>query len=200
MDNVDKISGLNVSRETLEEIKGFIQELLKWNKAINLVSKRTISDDLFNRHIVDSLQLSPFIEGESFADVGSGGGLPAIILAIACKSKVCLIESDKRKVAFLNHIIAMFNLDCRVSASRVEQTKIDNDLITSRAFASIEKTFELISQSNDIATKQLLLLKGESYLHEIEEAQKKWLFNFKKIDSITNSRSKVIIINNISKK
>lgn len=200
MDDFNAINGLNVSRETSERLDIFSQELLKWNKTINLVSKKSITIDFFQRHIIDSLQLIPLLQGESITDLGSGAGFPGIIIALASDLKVTLIESDKRKVAFLNHIAGKFNLSCNVFSTRVEQTKIETNIITSRAFASIERTIELISANNDIQNKQLFLLKGENYSQEIDDAKRKWLFDFKKIDSITNIKSKVILISNINRK
>ena len=99
---------INVSRETEARIATYVDLLTKWNATINLVSKTSISE-VWERHIVDSLQIFNFGSNSThWADLGSGGGLPGLVVAILASEKapnmlVTLVESDQRKAAFLRH-------------------------------------------------------------------------------------------------
>ena len=95
----------SVSRETLKKLNQYVEELIRWNAKINLISKNTI-DDIWQRHILDSVQLQKYIPKENLVilDIGSGAGFPGIILGILTENKVFLVESDSRKCAFLNNI------------------------------------------------------------------------------------------------
>ena len=190
----------NVSHETLAILDSYMSELKKWNNTINLISKKTIANDLFYRHILDSLQLIRHLEGECLTDLGAGSGLPSIPLSIMSGIKASLIESDKRKAAFLNNIKAKFNLPIFVITDRVEKTTIKDREITSRAFASVEKTFELLSKKNKLSDKKLVLLKGEKVNTEIIKAKDKWVFNSQIYNSSTHEGASILVISNIEQK
>lgn len=109
-----------VSRETHERLERFADLLVQWNAKINLVSPRDIAQ-LWPRHIEDSLQLAELIpEGATITDLGSGGGFPGIILAIATGNPVTLIESDQRKCAFLREAGRICEAKVTVIAKRIE--------------------------------------------------------------------------------
>ncbi len=104
----------NVSRETFLKLEQFINLLLKWNKAINLISKsHDMPEDIWNRHILDSAQLAQYIpqDAKTITDFGSGGGFPGLILAILADWQVHLIESDGRKCAFLAEVKTALKLE-----------------------------------------------------------------------------------------
>ena len=117
--------GLDVSRETFDDLVKFHDLLVKWNAKINLVSKAS-SGNLWDRHIWDSAQIVPISgNGLSWVDIGSGGGFPALVVAIMAKRalpgrKVTMVESDQRKSAFLRTVIRELSLNAEVIASRVE--------------------------------------------------------------------------------
>src|SRR5512139_2081179 len=95
--------GVDVSRETLDQLQALVDTLVRWQKAINLVGRTTI-EDVWTRHILDSAQLAPLIptEAKSLADLGSGGGFPGLVLAaLRPDLDLTLIEADARKAAFL---------------------------------------------------------------------------------------------------
>lgn len=187
---------LNVSREVNDKLKEFQSLLIKWNKKINLVANSTLSD-LWNRHIIDSMQLLKYIKNYNLKviDVGSGAGFPGIVLSIAGLSDVTLIESDSNKAAFL------FQASKKVTIinDRVEKCReLECDILVARGFAELEKIFEY---TKHIKVKQkYLLLKGEEYLKEIEVAKKHWLFNYNLHDSITHGKSKIIEITDLKHK
>lgn len=188
-----KYKQLDVSREVDIKLKEFQSLLIKWNKKINLVASSTLSD-LWNRHIMDSMQLLKYIEDYNYKiiDVGSGAGFPGIVLSIAGISDVTLIESDSNKAAFLFQA----SKKVKIINDRVEKCKtMECAILVARGFAELEKIFEY---TKHIKVKQkYLLLKGEEYLKEIEAAKKHWLFNYNLHDSITNSKSKIIEITDL---
>lgn len=136
---------LNVSRETLAKLEKFVALTLEWNKAINLISPATVPD-IWWRHIVDSAQLYPLIPAgtKHLVDLGSGGGFPAIILAILGVPKVTMIESDQRKSIFLREASRQLDLKNTVIVNqRIEAAEPQNgDIVSARALASLDKLIE----------------------------------------------------------
>jgi tRNA uridine 5-carboxymethylaminomethyl modification enzyme len=189
-----KYKQLDVSREVEIKLKEFQSLLIKWNKKINLVSSSTLSD-LWNRHIMDSMQLLKYIKNYNLKviDVGSGAGFPGIVLSIAGVSDVTLIESDSNKAAFLFQA----SKKVRIINDRVEKCQaLECDILVARGFAELEKIFEYTKHIK--VRQKYLLLKGEGYLKEIEAAKKQWLFNYNLHDSITHSKSRIIEITDLN--
>ncbi|MGB1360909.1 MAG: 16S rRNA (guanine(527)-N(7))-methyltransferase RsmG [Alphaproteobacteria bacterium] len=202
-DNIDTI--YSVSRETLEDLQKFHDLLLKWQKAVNLISPNT-TGEVWHRHIADSVQLFKYIpdETKSIADIGSGGGFPAIILAILAKDlqnsadfHITMIESDKKKCLFLKECVRELNLNATVHNERIEKSSGDFDLVTARALASMDKLLEFCHILN---VKSCLFLKGRAYADEITEAKANWAFNENTIPSLTSTDSHIIKINEFIKK
>ncbi len=159
----------NVSRETFSS---YLELLEKWNSKINLVAKE---EDIWRRHILDSAQLFEFIDPEDrIIDVGSGGGFPGVILSLMGAKNVTLIESDIRKSAFLLQAAKLSPNKITVVNERVEKLGLECDILTSRAFASIDNILNLCQSIK--VNKKLLLLKGQKAMIEIEEAKANWHF------------------------
>lgn len=188
-----------VSREIFAKIIEFKELLLKWNKAINLISAKT-SNDVMNRHILDSVQLLPFIEKESSViDLGSGAGFPAIILSIAGINNITLIESDSRKAAFLIQAAKISSNKIKIINDRIENIEnLQCDIITSRAFAELDYIFEYSSRIK--VKSKFLLHKGAGYKNEIAKAEKHWLFNRTVHDSITSETGRILEITDLTRK
>jgi len=196
----------NVSRETIDELKKYETLVKEWNNKFNLISKSTV-DKIWERHILDSLQLcSFFYEKEGvLIDFGSGAGFPGIVLAIVAKEKfpklkINLVESITKKATFLNVVKDALNLDVNIINDRVENIKtIKADFITSRAMASLDK---LLNYSKPFCLKStnLIFPKGEKWKEEVEEAQKKWIFKFDTFESKTNKDSCILYISNVRRK
>jgi 16S rRNA (guanine527-N7)-methyltransferase len=188
----------NVSRETLSRISQYQELLISENENLNLIGKSTI-EDFYNRHILDSLQLLKFIKNKSIPliDLGTGAGIPGIILSIAGISEVILIESKTKKCNFLENASKISNNSIKIINSRIEEIEnlgIVN--ITARAFAPLEKIFKT---SYDLLTtaNQIILLKGQNINEEVKIAKKNWKFNLKLYDSIAARDSKIIEIFNL---
>jgi len=191
---------LNVSRETLTKLEEFVSLVLKWNKAINLIGKST-EKDIWNRHILDSLQILPLVEGKTVMDIGTGAGFPGMILALSGAKDVLLVEKNGKKCAFLHQVKSNLGINCNIYNSRIEDIdSVYPEVITCRAFASIEKILLLIEK---FVTQNvtIVLLKGENYQKEIQEAQDMgWIFEYNSINSITETGAVVLILKHIKRK
>ncbi len=129
----------DVSRETIERLQAYVALLEKWNRRINLVSPQSLGD-VWRRHILDSAQLFPLLPPgtERLVDLGSGAGLPGLILAILGVPEVHLIESDSRKCAFLIEAARVTGATAKVHAVRIEQApSLAADVVTARALTSL---------------------------------------------------------------
>jgi 16S rRNA (guanine527-N7)-methyltransferase len=167
-----------VSRETMEKLSCYVGLLEKWNKSINLISGAS-HDTIWERHILDSYQLIPFIHQKSTVlDVGSGGGLPAMVLAICHDTNITMVESDRRKALFLQEAIRELNLtNATIINQRIEAVSPQKpDIITARACAPLADFFSLITQHYTPSTS-LYLLKGKNVHAEINVANA-WDFDY----------------------
>lgn len=192
----------NVPRGTIDRMENFVQLLIKWNGKINLVGKST-ERDIWSRHILDSAQLYKFLPSSSgtLIDIGSGAGLPGIILKILGFPEVSLVESDQRKCAFLHEAIRIADLkNILIENKRVEEIKDKKfDIITCRAFASLSDIFKLTSKFNKKESLNLFL-KGSNVHNELDEASTKWIYDVELHPSITNKDSFVVAITNLRAK
>jgi len=179
----------NVSRETNDKLKHFANLLAKWNPRINLVSKRSL-DELWERHIVDSVQIANFIEDpvDHWVDLGSGGGFPGLVVAILAKEhgfpkKVTLVESDARKCAFLRTVIRETESKASVINDRIERIQpLNADVLSARALADLDLLFgfcELHLVSNGTA----VFPKGATWQQELKMAESKWKFEYRVVSS-----------------
>ena len=168
--------------------------LIKENESMNLIGKSTI-DDLDQRHLLDCIQISKYLphQDKSLMDIGTGAGLPGIILSIIGFKNLHLVEKSPKKSFFLENCKLRLGLNFIVhNKSITEISDINVDCITARAFASIEK---IISMTKKIINKQtkFILLKGRSYLTELETINPEKYY-WKTYPSITSNESKIIIM------
>jgi len=199
---LSRITGRNVSRETLMMLEEFALLLLKWNQKINLVSKKIDKEELWNRHILDSAQLIKYIpvSSKNILDFGSGAGFPGLILAIIGGYEVNLIEGDQRKCAFMQVAASRFALQVNIINARIEGMQpILSDVVTSRALAELNLLFEY-SYPHLKKNNFMLFLKGQNVVEEIKEATTYWDFehNFNKC-SLGGSGG-VLEVNNVKRR
>ena len=196
-----------VSRETINNFSAFINILEEWNSKINLVSKNSLAE-VWSRHVLDSLQLINYIPSTAvnIVDIGSGGGFPAIILAIALKeknpaAKITMVESITKKTLYLNDVCTRLQLDnVQVINDRVENLHLHNvDIITARAVAALDV---LCGYAHKIGGKntELLLLKGKSFAEEQREAMQNWNFECQTFANHYSEDGDVVKINNLRKR
>ena len=196
-----------VSRETLDELNKYSLLILKKNKEINLISTST-EKSIKSRHIDDSAQIIDFIDKNDIkvcTDLGSGAGLPGIVLAILMKSKkpqfkVILFEKSYHKSNFLKEISKKFNLNTEIKQKNIfDQKNLQTDIIISRAFKPLPVIFE-IALKNFKKFKYIILFLGKSGKEILKEATNKWKFDYEERKSLTNEDSLVIKISNLKKK
>ena len=187
---------LKYSEKNISDIKIFINELLKVNKKHNFISKST-ENVIWHRHILDSAQLVKFIDFSkgSLSDLGSGAGLPGLILAIFSKSKdfhVKLYEKSPVKRAFLRDMSKKLSIKVQIYGNIFNEV-IDSSYIVARAFKKIEA---IIQVSREIVKKphKLIILKGQNAQKDLNKAFNKEKYDYKLENSITNKDSKIIIV------
>lgn len=187
------------------DLESFAALLRKWNAVQNLVSRETV-EGLWERHIIDSLQILPLVrrDDERILDIGSGGGLPAIPLAIALKGQVRLqlVEPVTKKVAFLRQAIRELGLDAEVFAGR--STEFDSretswDVITSRALAALPDLLGLIHPFFSSETRAILH-KGRDHAPELQESRLAWDFDVLIHRSVTDDAGVLLEISNLRRK
>jgi 16S rRNA (guanine527-N7)-methyltransferase len=165
----------DVSRETEERLRLYADAIRRWNPTINLVSKSDLPD-LWQRHILDSLQLLPLLppSASRAIDLGSGGGLPAIVLAIASGISFTLVESDARKAAFLREAIRATGAPATVVNARIEAVDLPPaSIVTARALAPLPRLLDFASRF--LATDGVFLFpKGRNAQSELTEARTGW--------------------------
>jgi len=190
----------NVSRETFLRLESYVELLKKWQEKINLVSKATLPV-IWTRHILDSAQLIDYIDKDKkIMDLGSGAGLPGVVLSIMGIEPITLIESDLRKATFLQEAIRVTECKANVIAKRVEKLDASEvDIVTARAFAPT-KTLLTLTQNLRSESTTLLLLKGRSVREELEEAKTEWEFEAKLHPSKVETESYIVEIRNITPK
>lgn len=186
----------NVPRGTIEK---FISLLLKWNKKINLVSIKS-TEELLERHILDSLQLVEYIKkDEILFDIGSGAGFPGLMLSYAGIKSVNLVEKINKKANFLISAASFSSNLVNVYNENVEELVVDKcDVITARGFASLENILESTKRINKKNTRYLLL-KGKNLEIEIKKALEKWQFKYILIPSKTSEDGLILELKDVKK-
>ena len=198
----------NVPRETFMEFENFIAMLQKGNEEINIISKETAKNDVIReRHIVDSAQILDFVDLNSsiITDIGSGGGMPGIVIAIMIKNlkksvKVNLYEKSHHKSSFLRKVSRDLKLNTEVIQKNIFETQnLESGTIMARAFKPLPIILELVYK-NFSSYKNLILFMGKNGEQILEETLKVWNFDFEKKKSITSEDSFFLNIKNIKKK
>lgn len=193
----------DVSRETRADLQRFHDALLKWNSRINLISKSGVND-VWKRHIWDSAQLVEIaVTGGLWADLGSGGGFPGLVVAIYAKHgagrHVTLVESDGRKAAFLRTVIRELGLPASVVTQRIEVCQpLGADVVSARALTDLPGLLSFADRHLK-AGGTALFLKGETWETEIEKARESWSFDLAVHKSRTNAASAILEVKDIER-
>lgn len=194
---------LNVSRETVDRLEVYETLLEKWTQKINLIAPRTIKE-IRVRHVLDSAQLLKHatLTPKKWLDIGSGGGLPGLVVAILLTethptARVTLVESDLRKATFLRTVIRETALDAQVLAGRVENIPpFDADVLSARALAPLPLLLTYVSRhlsSSGVA----LLHKGANWKQEVQDASEQWKFSLEAIKSETDRDAVILRIGDL---
>ena len=197
----------NVPRETLIEFDSFISMLTKRNEEINLISKETAKIEVIReRHIMDSAQILDFIDLNEnvITDIGSGGGMPGIIISIMLKNmkkitKVNLYEKSHHKSSFLRKVSRDLKLNTEVIQKNIfEEQNLESGTIMVRAFKPLPIVVELVYK-NFKSYKNLILFMGKNGEEILKETLNHWDFDYEKKTSITSKDSFLLNIKNIKK-
>ena len=195
---------LDVSRETLERLTAYVALIEKWNKRINLISKSTVGD-IWHRHILDSVQVWGAVDGPfvHWADLGSGGGLPGIVVAILASeqggAKVTLVEADQRKASFLRAALRETGAKAEVLAQRIDEVPCLNaDIMSARALAPLERLLEFCD-CHLAPGGTAVFPKGARANEELEEARQTWSFDCEALPSATDDAAVILRIGEIQR-
>lgn len=190
----------DVSRETLDRLKRYLECLERWQPRINLVGRATLADP-WRRHMLDSAQLVRHLRAQDrvITDLGSGAGFPGMVLAIMGARGVHLIESSRRKCAFLEEVARAVGADVTIHPARIgEIDPFGASVITARALAPLD---ELLDIASPFITKHsiLLFLKGRTVKEELTRAQKAWTMRLTEIPSQTDSEGVILSLETITR-
>ncbi|MCM8558077.1 16S rRNA (guanine(527)-N(7))-methyltransferase RsmG [Sphingomicrobium sediminis] len=195
-DRLSEAAKRPVSRETSERVEDFARLLVEENQRQNLIS-RASEADLLDRHILDGAQLLRYDEREDarWIDIGTGPGLPGLVIALLHKGPVELIEPRPLRTAFLERMVTQFELGDRVAVHQGKAAAVNmpGDVITARAVASLTKFLDL---SHHLSTEKTrwVLPKGRKALAELEEAKRFWQADFRVKKSLTDPDARIIIV------
>ena len=201
----DREIGLDVSRETTVRLEHYLAMLEKWNPAINLVSKSTITN-AWSRHFKDSIQLYQHAPNDwtHWADLGSGGGFPGAVIAILANelrpgAQVTLVESDQRKAAFLRSVLRETEVSGTVAAKRIENAEpLAADVISARALADLT-TLLGFAERHGRNEATYLFPKGINWEKELRIAQESWKFTYCAITSETDPNATILKIGDLAR-
>ena len=208
LNSYSRINNLNVSRETFLDFENYISMILEKNKKINIISQKTASKKaIIERHIIDSAQIIDFVDlnSNTTTDLGSGGGMPGIIIAIILKNmknnmNVHLYEKSYHKSHFLKEVSEKLNLNTKVFQKNIFETKnLETGTIMSRAFKPMPMVLNLVYQ-NFSKFKNLICFMGKSGRKIFENSKKKWELEYLEKKSLTNEDSFLINIKKFKKK
>ena len=197
----------NVSRETLKELEDYSKSILSTNKKINLISSST-EKSINTRHIYDSAQTIDFIDKNDISvctDLGSGAGLPSIVLGIMMKSKkrgfkLIFYEKSYHKSNFLIEMVKKFKLEAKIYQKNIfEEKNLVTDVIICRAFKPLPVIFD-IATKNFKNFKYIVMYLGKSRKKILKDVSTKWKFDLEEMKSITSEKSSVVKISNLKKK
>jgi 16S rRNA (guanine527-N7)-methyltransferase len=192
------VGGVRVASATLDRLRRHVAELVRWNKAINLVAASTLPD-AWERHVSDSAQLVPLAPANPshWVDLGSGAGFPGLVVAIILaetspETRVTLVESDRRKATFLREVARAAGLATTIIAERIETTTpLGADVVSARALAPLDALIPLAARH--MATDGTALFpKGARADKELASAAATWSFSVERLPSTTDTTAEVL--------
>ena len=208
LNSYSKISSLNVSRETCNDFETLISMIQEKNREINIISKKMVEKNhIRNRHIIDSAQIVDFVDlnCNTTCDLGSGGGMPGLIVAIAMKEKknsmkINLYEKSYHKCIFLKEVSKKLNLNTDVIQKDIFTVKnLETGTIMSRAFKPMPIVLNLVSENFD-KFKNIILFMGSSGRKILNNTLQNWDLDYEEKKSLTNDDSFILNIKKIRKK
>jgi 16S rRNA (guanine527-N7)-methyltransferase len=195
----------NVPRETIEKLTRYAELLAHWQKSTNLIAPSTLPT-LWSRHFADSAQLGELApEARLSLDLGSGAGFPGLVIAIMQAGRpdfrMHLVESNRKKCAFLAEVARQTVAQVDIHAMRIEELaqspqRLEPDVVTARALAPLPRLFELAAPFFGANTRGLFL-KGREAEAEIDEARRGWIFDVRLHPSLTSADSSIVEVSGL---
>ena len=208
LNSYSKLNDLNVSRETFLDFENYISMIIEKNKKINIISQKTSSKkSIIERHIIDSAQIIDFVDlnCDTTTDLGSGAGMPGIVVAIILKNmknnmEVHLYEKSYHKSHFLEEVSKKLKLNTKVFQKNIFETKnLETGTIMSRAFKPMPIVLDLVYE-NFSRFKNLIFFMGKNGKEIFEKSKNDWDLEYIEKKSLTNEDSFLLNIKKISKK
>ena len=208
LNSYSKISNLNVSRETCNELESLITMIQEKNRVINIISREMYEkEQIRERHIIDSAQIIDFVDlnNNTTCDLGTVGGMPGLIVAIVMKKikndmKIKLYEKSYHKCAFLKEVSKKLNLNTDVIQKDIFKVKnIETGTIMSRAFKPMPVILDLVNQ-NFTKYKNIILFMGRTGRKILNDTLKVWDLEYEEKKSLTDDHSFILNIKKIKKK
>lgn len=200
IDEIAAAAGRDVSRETFEKLERFATLLTEENQRQNLIAPASI-EQLWPRHILDGAQLLGLAGEEgAWLDIGSGPGLPGLVIAILGGRPMTLNEPRRLRADFLSRAVAELGLpDVEIAACKVERMAGKYDLITARAVARLDKLFGMAWHLAHSETKWVLP-KGQSAQSELDEVRRTWQGSFRLVPSRTHPASAIVVAEQVQRR
>jgi 16S rRNA (guanine527-N7)-methyltransferase len=189
---------MNVSRETSDRLALFKALVIAENSLQNLVSPASLAE-FDTRHLDDGVQLADLGRPGSWCDVGSGAGLPGIVIAIVTGAPMTLIEPRKLRADFLRRAVAELGLDAQVAEMKAERVPAHFDNITARAVAELPKLFAITEHLAQRGTRWILP-KGRNAKKELADAQLSWQGSFTLVPSRTSEEATIIVAEGVRRR
>jgi 16S rRNA (guanine527-N7)-methyltransferase len=189
-----------VSRETLARLEAYADLLTRWSVRINLVGRDALVD-LWRRHILDSAQLQAFVpnDARNLIDLGTGAGLPGLVLAILGAPRVELVEADSRKCAFLREAARITEVDVTIRSCRIQAVPPHPvDVVTARACAPLDRLLGL-AEPFLAPDAECLFLKGERVEEELTLARKHWTMTVSACQSRSDPRGVILRLQQVAR-
>ena len=208
INSYSKLSSLNVSRETFLDFENYISMILEKNKKINIISQKTSEKKtIIDRHIIDCAQIIDFIDlnFNTTTDLGSGGGMPGIIIAIILKNlkkdiKICLYEKSYHKSHFLKEVSKKLKLKTEIFQKNIFETKkLKTGTIMSRAFKPMPVVLDLVNE-NFSSYKNIIFFMGKNGREVFKNSLEDWDLDYTEKKSLTNEDSFLLNIKKMKKK
>jgi len=208
LQNYHQIPNFNVSRETCNDLENLVGMIQKKNSKINIISRKMSEKDAIrHRHIIDSAQIIDFIDlnSNTTSDLGSGGGMPGLIVAILMKKlknrmKIKLYEKSYHKCAFLSEVSKKLELNTEIIQKDIFKIKnIETGTVMSRAFKPMPIILDLVNKNFD-KYKNLILFMGKNGRKILNNTLTDWDLEYEERKSLTSEDSFLLIIKRIKKK
>ncbi|MFN0114844.1 MAG: 16S rRNA (guanine(527)-N(7))-methyltransferase RsmG [Paracoccaceae bacterium] len=196
-------AGPDVSRETRDRLGTLVETVIRWQPAINLISPGSVPD-IWSRHVLDSAQLLNLAPpaAQRWADLGSGAGFPGLVCAICAQgagraTDFHLVESDRRKAAFLNTAARATGVAVTVHPDRAEsRPPLGADVVSARALAPLDRLLGL-ARRHLAPGGRAILPKGSAWRSEVAKALETWRFTYENHPSLTDPDSVILLVKDI---